>query len=62
MKTTTRENRNDVLWQTAILEEKLEELIQAVSSGNWIKADRYASAILKVAGTVSAKINGMIDG
>jgi len=57
----TQVTREDILLLTAKLEAQLDELIQAVARENWQKADKYASDILKQAGTCSAKINLMID-
>ena len=53
--------RQDILLLTAGLEAQLDELIEAVAEKNWQKADKYASGILKRAGTCSAKITQMID-
>ena len=53
--------REDILLLTAGLEAQLDELIEAAKRRNWQKADKYASGILKQAGTCSAQITQMID-
>ena len=53
--------REDILMLTAGLEAQLYELIEAVARKNWHKADKYASGILRRAGTCSAKITQMLD-